>query len=190
VEVHLRRLQRQAAEGADRHCQLKKKVAVIGNTGSGKTTFARALAQKLGVPHIELDALHWKSGWVMSSPEEVRRVVDDALAGDGWVIDGNWGSTLGTTVLAAADEVVWLDLPLRTTLPRLWRRTWRRVRTREPLWDTTNRETFRKAFLSRDSILLFQLRTHRSRRRRYAERLENLPHVRLRSAREVAEYLA
>ncbi len=163
---------------------------MIGNTGSGKTTFARALAEKLGVPHVELDALHWKSGWVMSTPEEVRAAVDDALAHDGWVIDGNWGSTLGTTVLDAADEVVWLDLPLRTTFPRLLRRTWRRVRTRERLWGTTNRETFRNAFLSRNSILLFQLRTHRARRRRNAQRLAELPHVRLRSVREVQEYLA
>jgi adenylate kinase family enzyme len=163
---------------------------VIGNTGSGKTTFARALAQKLGVPHVELDALHWKSGWVMSAPEEVRAAVGEALAGDGWVIDGNWSSTIGTTVLDAADEVVWLDLPLRTSLPRLWRRTWRRVRTREPLWDTTNRETFHNAFLSRNSILLFQLKTHRSRKRRNAQRLADLPHVRLRSVREVERYLA
>jgi adenylate kinase family enzyme len=163
---------------------------VIGNTGSGKTTFARALGQKLGVPHVELDALHWKSDWSMSSPEEVRAAVAEVLAGDGWVVDGNWGSTLGTTVLDQADEVVWLDLPFRTCFWRLLRRTWRRVRTREALWGTTNRETFRSAFLSRNSILLFQVRTHRSRRRRNVALLADYPHLRLRSPRDVEQYLA
>jgi len=163
---------------------------VIGNTGSGKTTFARALAQKLGVPHVELDALHWKSDWVMSSAEEVRAAVGEVLSGDGWVVDGNWGSTLGTTVLDQADEVVWLDLPLMTAFRRLLRRTWRRVRMREELWGTTNRETFRSAFMSRDSILLFQLKTHRTRRRRNLELLADYPHVRLHSVRDVERYLA
>jgi adenylate kinase family enzyme len=40
---------------------------VVGSTGSGKTTFARALAEKLGVPHVEIDALFWQRGWVMTS---------------------------------------------------------------------------------------------------------------------------
>ena len=73
------------------------------------------------MPHVELDALHWKSDWVMSSPEEVRAAVGEVLSGDGWVVDGNWGSTLGTTVLDQADEVVWLDLPLLTAFRRLLR---------------------------------------------------------------------
>ena len=51
----------------------------------------------------------------MAPSEEVREHVAAVLAGDGWVIDGNWGGTLGTTVLDEADEVVWLDLPFGGT---------------------------------------------------------------------------
>jgi adenylate kinase family enzyme len=36
-----------------------RRVAVIGGTGSGKTTVSRRLAQRLDVQHVELDALFW-----------------------------------------------------------------------------------------------------------------------------------
>jgi adenylate kinase family enzyme len=187
MEVDLRRLQRQAAEGADRHRQLK--VAVIGPTGSGKTTFARALAEKLGLPHIELDVLFWKPGWVESSAEELRANVEPLLAADGWVVDGNYSGKLGTYVIDQADEIVWLDLPLRTTWPRLVRRTVRRLVTREVICGS-NRESFRQAFLSRQSILLYALRTYRRTRASRTEWTAGYPVTRLRSQHDVERYLA
>ncbi len=161
---------------------------MIGSTGSGKTAFSRALAQRLGVPHVELDALFWQPGWVMTSAPELREKVAAALVGNDWVVDGNYASRLGMSVLEQADEIVWLDLPLRITFWRLLRRTLQRLRTREVLWDG-NRETFRRAFLSRNSILLFALRTYRRGRRARAELVRGFPHVRLRSARQVGRYL-
>jgi adenylate kinase family enzyme len=161
---------------------------VIGSTGSGKTTFARTLAQRLGVPHVELDALFWQPGWVMSSAEELQAKVEPVLSGERWVVDGNYSSRLGTRILDDADQIIWLDLPLRSTLWRLLRRTVQRVRTRELIWGT-NRDTFRNAFLSRNSILVFAVKSyHRSRKAR-AELVADYPHVRLRSAREIARYL-
>jgi adenylate kinase family enzyme len=191
MEVDLRRLQRQAAEGADRYLNLSgtRKVAVIGNTCSGKTTFSRALARRLGVPHVELDALFWKPGWQQSTAEEFKpRVVEALEPLDGWVVDGNYRTKLGDYVLGRADMIVWLDAPLQTTMSRVVRRTVRRLRTREGLWGT-NVETVRGSFFRRDSLLWWALRKHRDWQRRVPDVLAPYPHVRLRSPREVAAYL-
>jgi hypothetical protein len=92
-------------------------------------------------------------------------------------------------VLERADVVVWLDLPRRVWLPRLIRRTIRRIVRREELW-SGNRETFRNAFLSRDSLLLFALRNYPRRRRLYPGELAPYNVVRLRSRHEVDRWLA
>jgi adenylate kinase family enzyme len=162
---------------------------VIGNTGSGKTTLARALAQRLGVPHVELDGLFWQPGWVETPRDEFKQRVGDALGDDGWVVDGNYRTKLGGLVLDQADLVVWLDLPLRTTFSRVLRRTLRRLRTRESLWGT-NVESWRGTFLSRNSLLWWTVRSHvRWRRRRIPDFLAAYPHVRLRSAREIERFV-
>ena len=86
------------------------KIAVLGTSGSGKTTVARELARGLGLPHVELDALFHGPGWTEPPIEEFRRRVAAATDGSGWVVDGNYESSLGDLVLERADTVVWLDL--------------------------------------------------------------------------------
>ena len=87
-----------------------------------------------------------------------------AVEGDAWVIDGNYGAQ--SLVLPRADTVIWLDPPLAVIFPRLFARALRRIRSGELLWDLPgNRETFRSQFLSRDSLFLWALKTHRRRRR-------------------------
>jgi adenylate kinase family enzyme len=164
------------------------KIAIVGTSCSGKTTLARRLAAHLDVPHVELDALHHGPGWTEAPRDEFRALVTEAVSGPDWVVDGNYHGKLGDLVLKRVDIVVWLDLPILTILPRLWGRTLHRIRTRAELWNG-NRETWRDAFLSRQSLFIWVLRTHLGRRRRYETSLARFESVRLRSAEEVELWL-
>ena len=165
------------------------RVAIVTSaSGSGGTTFGQELARRLGAPFHELDAFHFGPGWTEATPAELRARVEPVLAEASWVVDGGYWGKLGDLVLERADLVVWLDLPRRIWLPRLLRRTIRRIIRRETLW-SGNRETLRGAFFSRDSLLLYALRNFGRRRRAYPGRLARFDHVRLRSSCEVARWL-
>jgi hypothetical protein len=141
------------------------------------------------VPHVELDALNWGPNWTDVSAEVLRARVEQALSSSGWVVDGSYHGKLGDSVLERADFIVWLDLPFRTVARRIWSRTLRRIRTGEELW-AGNRETWRDAFFSRDSLFVWIVKSHHSRRRRYQERLGRYRFVRLRSPKEIEAWLA
>ena len=167
------------------------KIAVQGTSGSGKTTVARELARRLGLPHVELDALFHGPGWTETPVEEFRRRVAAATDGTGWVVDGNYDSKLGDFVLKRADTVVWLDVPLRVALTRVSRRTIRRIRTGEELW-SGNRESWRGGFFGWESMFVWTIRSHLRHRRTRPGRLAQHPHlrvVRLRTPEEVESYL-
>jgi shikimate kinase len=157
-------------------------------SGCGKTTTGRALAERLGVPFVELDALVHGPGWAETPDDELRRLVEPVLVEPGWVIDGSYSRKLGPLVLDAADTVVWLDLPIRVWLPRLVRRTARRIRRREELWNG-NRETLRGAFWGRESLFVWAFRSHVRRRRSYPSTLASYRVVRLRTPEEVERWL-
>ena len=166
-------------------------VAVVGGSCSGKTTVARRLATTLGVPHVELDALHHDPGWQEASAAVLQERVRTALASasDGWVVDGNYRAKIGTLVLDRADTAVFLDPPLAVAFGRALRRTVVRTLTGEELWNG-NREQLRHLF-KRDWIPWWVLRTHRRYRREIPERLaaHDLAVVHLRSAADVGRWL-
>lgn len=167
-----------------------RRVAVTASaSGSGKTTVGRQLADRLGVPFVELDSLVHGPNWTEISDVGLRELVEPIIAGDGWVIDGGYRRKIGDLVLARADTVVWIDLPIHVWLPRLLRRTFRRMRGKEALWND-NRETLRGAFWGRDSLVVYALRAHFDRRRRYPVELAAYPVIRLRTQAEIDRFLA
>jgi adenylate kinase family enzyme len=166
-----------------------QRVAIIASaSGNGKTTLARELGRRLAAPVVELDALVHGPGWTQMADDELRATVEPVLAGESWVIDGTYRRKLGDLVLRNADTVVWLDLPVQVWLPRLLRRSVRRLLGREPLWNE-NRETLRGVLLGRDALIPWALRAHFTRRRRYPVELASYPVVRLRTPEEVERWL-
>lgn len=170
----------------------ERRIAVIGTTGSGKTTLARQLAERLGYPHVELDALHWEPNWTEAPLDLFRARTAHALAGDTWVVDGNY-SKVRDIVWSRADTVVWLDYSLPVIMWRLVQRTFRRIFTREELW-SGNREHLHSQFFSRDSLFLWALGTYRRRKREYPVLFQqpeyaHLRVVPLRSPRETNAWL-
>jgi adenylate kinase family enzyme len=149
-----------------------KRTVVIGTSCSGKTSFAGKLAQLLRVQHIELDALNWLPDWKPRPNEEFRSLVKEAVSTDEWIVDGNYSRTRDI-VWSRATAVIWLNYSFPVVLSRAFSRTIRRVFDREVLY-SGNRESFRMAFLSGDSILLWVLKTYKRRRREYAQLLSEL----------------
>ncbi len=161
-------------------------------SGCGKTTLGRQLAEHMGMPFCEIDAIHWLSNWTECPLEIFRERVTEVAQGERWVIDGNY-SRVRDIVWARAQAVVWLDYRLGVAVARLFRRTLKRFVTQEQLWNG-NREHL-GAILGRDSLLLFTLRTYK-RRRQDLNRLLSQPEyahlvvVRLSSPRATEEWLS
>jgi len=151
--------------GGPASCKLRNhpRIVVVGTSCSGKTTFARSLAEKLGRQHIELDALYWGPGW--SPNPEFTDLVRAALEGETWIIDGNY-SRVRDHIWERATALVWLNYAFPVVFGRALARTVRRMVSGEPLF-AGNRESFRGAFLSRDGIPWWVIRTYRRRRREY-----------------------
>jgi adenylate kinase family enzyme len=139
------------------------RVLIYGVTGSGKTTLARQVAEKTGLPWHSVDDLTWEPGWISVPPAEQRRRIAAICAGERWIIDSAYSSWLDL-VLARADLIVALDYPRWRSLAWLTRRTLTRAVTRRPVCNG-NTESFRQ-MLSRDSIIVWHFRSFARKRAR------------------------
>ena len=169
------------------------RAAVVGVTGSGKTTLACRLAERFGIPRVELDALFWGPNWTPRPAETFARLVDAAIAGETWVVDGNY-HLVRDRVWRRANALFWLDYSLPQILWQLTQRICRRTLTQEELW-SGNREKGWRHLFTRDSLYLWALKTYGRRRKEYAA-LPHLPEyahlavVRLKTPAHTARWLA
>lgn len=87
-----------------------KKILIVGRPGSGKTTLAVKLANKLNLPLVHLDKIFWKPGWVEVDRTEFDTRLLAELEKDSWIIDGNYGRTIPLR-LKYADTVICFEYP-------------------------------------------------------------------------------
>ncbi|GHC25408.1 adenylate kinase [Kushneria pakistanensis] len=144
------------------------KINVVGTTGAGKSTLARRLSEALSLPYIEMDAFLWLPNWQEKPDAQFLAEIEDVLtASPGWVLDGNFDRSRAIK-WRDVDMVIWVDTGFCRTMVQAITRAVRRAWTQQELWPGTgNRESFRKSFFSRDSVLLWTLKTWRRNRRRY-----------------------
>ncbi|CAM4365635.1 hypothetical protein F901_00384 [Acinetobacter dispersus] len=151
-----------------------KFINIIGTTGSGKSTFARQLAQKQQLQYIELDNLLWLDDWQESSNAALLTKLKMAVesAETGWVLDGLYTRTT-PMMMEKVDTVIWLDYSFSINLYRLTKRTLRGVISQKPLWkDSNNRENL-KLMLSKQSIFVWLIKSYPKNRKKYLALMQN-----------------
>jgi adenylate kinase family enzyme len=109
---------------------LHQRILVLGCSGAGKSTLARRLGAALSLPVVHMDQLFWNPGWVACDDATMRAKVEAVVAGDAWVIDGNYSRFLPERI-PRADTLIFLDIPRLTCLTSVLGRVARSIgRTR------------------------------------------------------------
>ncbi|MBC7783249.1 MAG: hypothetical protein H7144_05365 [Burkholderiales bacterium] len=138
-----------------------QRVAVVGSPGAGKSTLAVELGRRTELPVFHLDRMFWRPGWTPTSREEFRLTQERLVRTERWVIDGNYDSTLPIR-MAAADTIIFLDLPTWICLARVIRRSLSRAE-RNDMGEGCPERIFSKDFRE---FLLWVLNFHRIKRPR------------------------
>lgn len=171
-----------------------KKIIIIGTTGSGKSTFAALLSKKLGYDHINLDQLFWKPNWQWSLDEEFHQKIRSSICIDNWIIDGNYTKTHSLT-WSQADTIIWIDLPFWLTFYQCFTRALKRALSDKELWEGTGNKESLGRILSKDSILLWLIKTYKTNKRKYEvkmsdPRFSHITFYRLKSRKAIRKFLS
>ena len=86
------------------------RILILGCPGSGKSTFARALGERTGLPVVHLDNIWWRADGTHVSREEFDRALAELLAGEKWIMDGDYSRTYEVRI-RASDTLIFLDYP-------------------------------------------------------------------------------
>ena len=99
------------------------KIAIVGYSGSGKSTTARIIGEKYSIPVLHLDSVHWMKNWTERPVDESVQIVSDFMhSNDSWVIDGNYKKLCQTERFAQADKIIFFGFNRFTCLFRIIKR--------------------------------------------------------------------
>ncbi|QTA78668.1 NTP hydrolase p-loop-containing [Desulfonema limicola] len=168
------------------------RIIVVGTSCSGKTTLARKLSARLELPHIEMDALYWDCNWTERPESEFIELVENTVMQKSWVMDGNY-RIVRDIVWGRANILIWLNYPFLTILYQALMRTISRAITKEELF-SGNRESFVMSFCSKESILLWVLKSYPRRKREYpmlfkSGKYSHLRIIELKTRRQTDDFL-
>ena len=124
-----------------------KKIILIGSGGSGKSTLASQLGEKLKIKVYHLDALFWKPNWVGVPKDEQRKVQNDLVKEEKWIIDGNYGGTMDIRI-NAADTIIFLDFPRIICVFRAFKRIINIEIKQDRIWEKVVKRVFPWNFLN------------------------------------------
>ncbi|TCM66736.1 adenylate kinase family enzyme [Acinetobacter calcoaceticus] len=172
-----------------------KYINVIGTSGSGKTTFSKRLATQLHLNYIELDNLFWLDDWIESPDQLFLEKIQQQLDAhpQGWVIDGNYNGRTAKLKWKQVDTIIWIDLPFYLNLYQSVSRTLYRLITQKKLWSNSNNKESLNMMLSRESIILWMIKTHKKNRQKYLALMshsdyQHIQFIHLRSRSEVQAF--
>ena len=168
------------------------RIAVIGTSGAGKSTLAKKIAEIHKINYIEQDNLFWDSNWRPKSKDSFKAELISQISKDSWSICGNH-SMLQELIWQKATHVIWLNYSMKRCLFQGFKRSLRRVFLKEPCCNN-NIETFKHAFLSKNSILWWIYKTYDHRVKSYSDairddKFKNLEFIEFKNPKEVKLWL-
>lgn len=161
------------------------RISVVGVSGAGKSTVARLAAARLCIPYVELDAIHHGANWTEISEFELRRIVTGLVAGEAWVIDGNYRK-VRDLIWGRATTVVWVDPSRSVVMAQVIWRSFLLATSRQELWHG-NRERISK-WVDPEHPIRWAWMTYSLQRAEHAS-LTAQHWVRLRSRRDIRRWL-
>ncbi|WAU75965.1 shikimate kinase [Acinetobacter sp. TR3] len=172
-----------------------KFINVIGTTGSGKSTFARLLAQKQQLQYIEMDDLFWLDDWQEPTDEvffEKLKNKMDRTPG-GWVLDGNYTRTMSLK-LVKIDTIVWLDYSFSRNFSHLIKRSLFNLISQRKLWENSNNRESLKLLFSKQSIFIWLIQQYPRNKTKYQmmmqdQKYQHIQFIHLTSPKQAAEFL-
>lgn len=148
-----------------------KRIIIIGTSGCGKTTLAKRLSKILNIPSYDLDDYYWLPKWQPQTDKEFVKIVDKLSNKKTWIMNGNY-SKVNHFIWDRSDTIIWLDYSLLRCLCQGIIRSIIRAISKEVCCGN-NYESFKRTFLSRNSIVLWILSTYRRRKQSYKQAFKN-----------------